>query len=72
MRRVGAHRAPGIERHARIGAAFGAVAVHHVRASLRNTTHDMRHRDRIAWPDVARMGMRVRPRASDGASCPRT
>ena len=56
VRRIGADRAAGVERHARIGAAFGAVAVHHVRAGLRDSAHHMCHRDGIARSDVAAHG----------------
>jgi hypothetical protein len=56
VRRIGADRAAGVERHARISAAFGAVAVHDVHSTLRDSAHHMRHRDDIAWPDVAAHG----------------
>ena len=53
MRRVGAHGAFGSERKAGIGAAFGAVPVHHVGPGLRGAAHDMGEHEQVAGIGVA-------------------
>ena len=53
MRRIGAHRALGSEREPGIGAAFGAVPVHHVGLGLRGPAHDMGEDDEVARIGVA-------------------
>ncbi len=53
MGRVGANRAPRIEGHAGIGAAFRTVAVHDIGTDLRNPAHDMGQRDGVSESDVA-------------------
>ena len=68
MRRIGAHRAPVAERQPRIGAAFGAVPVHHVGFGLRDPAHDMAKRGTSPGPGWRRMAMRVRPSASEGST----
>ena len=45
MRRIGAHGAAPVEGKPRIGAAFGAVAVHHVGLRLGDAAHDMGERE---------------------------
>ena len=52
VRRIGADRTRGIECQARIGAAFCAVAVHHVRACSGNSPHDVAEYGRVARAEV--------------------
>ena len=68
MRRIGADGAAPVEGKPRIGAALGAVAVHHVgrvRAMRRMTWASAAKSPGQAW---RRMGMRVSPNASEGSS----
>ncbi len=53
MRGIGAHRARVAEGQPRIGAAFGAVPVHHVGFGIRDPAHDMAKRWHIARSGLA-------------------